>query len=813
VLRKYIISSFRNLIRQKLFYSITIGGVAIGIASFALIMLYINYEQGFDKQWKDRKRIVRLYTLMDSGERQSNTALTPFPLAPSLEKSLPQTAATLRVTTLASMLTLRTHTRKVGTERLYLADPGFFNFFDYSFLEGSANHALTKSHHVVLTRSMAHKLFNNEPALGKEIWIGPNFPLLDSAFVVCGVIEDPPYQTHLRPQVIASNLVFPDYLVDMMNQNWDFISFYTYLKLNNEQQLTNLQNQLDQWKIQTIDPWLQQQKLTYNLRFNFQPITSIHHETSLEHDIPTNIGSRYVHIFGFGALLILIIVGINYVNLSTAHSVNRASEVGMRKTMGANNQQIIRQFLGESVFISLLAFILGIIMAELLLPFFNKMLETNLILTGNLFYAKKTSLLLIILGISLIMGLVSGFLPAVFLAKYKPIEVVGRDFWYRTGNRISKRSLNLRRTLVLFQFGITVILIVATLTILQQIQFMRNKDLGFEKKSMLVITIPDEFARRQKIGELKRKLASHPGIIQTTSCFNLPGYSMDKITMTIEEKGRMRQEIINYFMVDQTFIETLSMNMLEGCFFNATSGTSDETCYVINQEAKKIFRGDPLEATVETEQSKKGKITGIMENFHYAPLNQPIEPVLFIYKPEIPRFLGIKIEQAEQDQVMRYIQRVWDEFDSKHLYEQVFLEEKLTSWYRHERRILTVMSYFSLLTLLLASLGLFGLSCFMALRKKREIAIRKAMGSSSLKVVTMFMRQYLKWILLANLMGWPVAWFIMNRWLNSFAYHISLTFSVFIAALIITLVLALVTIGYHANKSANTNPARVLKDE
>jgi len=813
VFRNYIISSFRLLTRQKLFSCITIGGIAIGIASFALILLYISFETGFDKQWKDGNKIIRLSTNMDYGKRQNNTALTPFPLAPSLKKSLPEIEATLRVTTPAAMLTLRSHSTKVGTHHLYLADSSFFSFFDYTFIEGSPENALNQPHHVVITHSMATKLFNDESALGKKILIGPNFPMLDSSFVVQGVIKDPPLQTHLRPEVIASNLVFPEYFVEIMNNGWDFISFYTYLKLTDEKHLDGFRNRISQWKIQTIDPWLQENQLTYNLRFHPQPISTIHHETDLEHDIATNTDIRYVRIFGYVALLILIIVGINYINLSTAHSVNRASEVGLRKTVGANNKQIIRQFLGESASISLMAFILGVILAEILLPFFNDMLGTNLTLTGSLVYKQNPYLLLIILGITLLMGLISGFLPAMLLARYKPVQIVGRDFWNNTGNKISRRSLNLRRILVLFQFGLTVIMIIATLTIFRQLRFMRKKDLGFEKERMLVITIPDEYALRGKITGLKKEIARHPGIIQTTSCFNLPGYSMDKITMIIEEEGHIRQEMINYFMVDQSFFETLRVKIIEGKCFNERAADTTKPTYVINQSATKIFQGNPLEAKIETEQSEKGSITGITENFHYAPLTHPIEPALFIYKPEIPRFLGMRIRSSNQDQVLRYIRQTWNAFDSKHLYEQIFLEEKLNSWYRHEERILTVMTYFSLLTLLLACLGLFGLSCYMALRRRREIAIRKAMGSSSTKVVTIFMKHYLRWVILANLIAWPLAWLAMNRWLSTFAYHTEMNLLVFIAALLITVTLALFTIGYHASKAAHNNPARVLKDE
>jgi putative ABC transport system permease protein len=812
--RNYIVSSLRSLRRQWLPSLITLGGLAIGIASFSLILAYIFYEQSFDKHWSDSERVVRITTQINQEEGSTHLAITPFALAPALSKHIPWVDQMVRVTTTENLLTIRNGEQKLGTRNLFIADSSYFNIFQCIFIEGNPDEALNKPQQIVLCRSMAKKLFGDKPALGRELIIGPDMPLLDQTFTVSGVIKDIPKTSHLCPQVLASMMAFPDYMLEMMNQDWSFIAFYSYLKVDDPSRLAALPNAMNQWKIQHLDPWIRENQLNYTLNFDFQPLEAIHHEMGLEYDSSTNTDIQYVHIFGALALLILVTVSINYINLSTARAVNRASEVGLRKTVGADNRQVIGQFLGESVLISFISFILGVMLAELFLPAFREMLETPLGITGSLFRAGSPRFLLFILGCSIIMGLISGFFPGWMLSRFKPVQIVGRDFWNRIGSRISKRSLALRRALVVFQFALTAILIIATFTILRQLQYIQKKDLGFEKEQMVVIKIPDAYSSRGGVLALKEKLMAHPAVTNVTYCLNFPGFQTNQTTMTILDEDPPRKELINYYMVDESFLQTLQLDIREGTFFEGHPADSNKTYYAINQAAQRIFNGNPIGTHVICEYATEGEIIGITRNFHYEPLHQPVKPLIYINPPNmIPQYLGVKTRANKQEEAIQHISNVWTEFGSKHLYTLNLLEEQIDGWYQHEKRMLTVMFSFALLTLLLASLGLFGLACYLAIRKRREIAIRKALGSSSRRILAGFVQHYLKWILIANLIAWPFAAILMNQWLKTFAFHIEMTWLIFLSSLLITVTLALITIGYHAYKTANTDPAAVLKDE
>lgn len=814
VFRKHLISGIRNLSRQKVTTSITIAGLAVGIASIALIMLYLQHELSYDRHWKDADRMVRISTHIDYGSRSTHTAISPYQLGPSLQAFFPALEEMTRVTRPGNnRVTLRFGPRKTGTRELFLADSTFFNFFQHAFLEGNPARALNQPRQVVLTKKLAIRLFGNNPALGEEVTIGPDYPMADQTFTVTGVVEDPKNETHLRPEAIVSSLTFPKDFINGVKQDWLWVAFYTYLKCKDEKSLTIFRDNLHQWKKKTIDPWLEKKGHGVDLHFMVQPVTAIHHQTDLEYDMSGNRDIIYTRLFAYIALLILIIVGINYINLSTARSINRASEVGLRKTMGAGTPQLVRQFLGESLLIGVLAFVLGSILAEILLPFYNNLLNTNLQLTGGLFDEGKPSILLLLLGIALLMSMISGFFPAIILSRFKPVQIVGRDFWNQIGSKISKRSLKLRRTLVLFQFILTAIMITGTLIILQQLQFMRNKDLGYNQERVLVIELPDDYQLRKEINNLKDRLIRHPGIVTATCGFNFPGYETDKTMVQIKIENGYHQEMINYYLVDQDFMRTLELEMHEGSFFSHDTDKEKKSSYVINEAALKIFGTSPIGKKVKCELAEEGEIIGVTKNFHYASLHQPIEPLLYIYQPNILRYLGVRIDGNNQKETFHFIRRKCEEFSPKHVHIYTYLDEKVSAWYHHEERILMVMGYFSTLTLLLACLGLFGLSCYMAIRKKREIAIRKSMGCSYGRILRMFTGVYLKWIIIANIIAFPISWFIINRWLQTFAFHTDMKPYIFLSTAVITILVSLITTGYHASRSANTDPAKVLKDE
>jgi putative ABC transport system permease protein len=506
-------------------------------------------------------------------------------------------------------------------------------------------------------------------------------------------------------------------------------------------------------------------------------------------------------------------VSINYINLATAKSANRANEVGIRKTMGAQKKHLVRQFLGESVMISLLAMVLGIILVELLLPVFNHLVDKNLTFTAELVGASGRSTLLIVLAVAILIGLISGIFPAFVLSRYKALRIAGRNYWNLHRSKTGRYSLNLRKGLVVFQFTVTASMIIATLIVFTQMHFMRSRDLGFDKERVVVIDIPSDRSIRQQLEAIKAEMKKVPGVTDLSASVDFPGYENTRLTFYIEEDGKYRQEMINLYQVDDRFADMLDIDMLEGRFFSKDHPSDATSAFVINEAAKKIFGDNPIGQKMACAMGVKGQIVGVTSNFNYSSLHNPIEPLVYLYKPAEAGYLGLKISSGNIPGTLKSIQEAWKKFDNKHPYQYSFLDAQFDSQYKREEKMVSIFGYFSLLTILLACLGLFGLSAFMAERRRKEIGIRKVMGSNAGLILRSFLKDYTLWVLLSNVIAWPLSYYLMERWLQNFAYRTPVSYYLFLTAAGITLLLAVATVSYHALKAANTNPADVLRDE
>jgi putative ABC transport system permease protein len=811
--RNHLLYALRTIRQNRLNSVLNIGGLTLGIASFIIIMLYIGNEMSYDRHWSDTDRIYRVSTIMDYGYRVANEAVTPYPLALSLKDHFPELTEAVRVAGNETTLTIRRGKTGTGTKQVFIVDPGFFRIFDFPFAEGSPENALTRPDGVVISGRLAGKLFSKERAVGKTLTIGPNYPFKDQTFEVVGVMEDTRNQSHLKPDIIASTLCYPqDYVKGLMENNWDFIAFYTYLKFRDPGDVAGFKQSLPVWSKQTVQPWLEENEFTYQLNFKLDPVWQIHFLKQYDHDISTNMDIGYIRIFGYIAAFILIIVSINYINLSTAKAINRANEVGLRKTMGAGNISLIKQNMSESVVLVLLAFIPGVVLAELILPGFNNLMNTDLSFTSALLQGKNVSVFIITLVVSLLLGMFSSTFPAFILSRYQPAQLVGRNIANLSAVRLFYRSTHLRKGLVLFQFTFTILLIIATMTIDKQLTYLVNKDLGFEKDRLVILHVPEKFELRAEIPKIKAELKKIPGVNEVSCCFNFPGLPTNKMTFHIIKNGRQYHEMINFYMVDEDFFRLMDLELKEGQYFSDLPVKQARSGFIINEAAVKIFGEDPVGRIVKSELGQEGKIIGITRNFHYQPLHRPVEPLVYMYG-EVPRYMGLKIKGADITTTMQEVENIWKKYTHQYVYIEHSLNEKLTDWYPSERSMLAVFGYMSFLTLFLACMGLFGLSAFMAAKRRREVGIRKAMGGSSREIINLMLQRYMKWVLLANLITWPLAWIAMKFWLNTFAYHTEPDIFIFLAATGISIVLALFTLVYHASKAANINPAEVLQEE
>jgi len=805
--KNYILSAWRNIIRQRLSSVINIGGLAIGLASFILIFLYIQKELNYDKHWEDVDKVYRISESIDYGKRAADYALSPFPLAPSLQKYFPELKQLTRISRASEKTPIEFNNQIFNIPRVHYADSNFFKIFNYTFIEGSKKNALNNPNDIVISKKIANKFFGENQAIGKT------FKINEKTYTVTGVIHAHQHPSHLQPNILRSTLSFPKSYLKNMNGDWTYIGYYTYIKFQNEPDIRQFKDKLSGWHKQTIEPWLSHHELTYKLDFKLQPLDEIHFLTAYDYDLPSNINDKYLYIFGYVAFFILLIVSINYINLSTAKAANRYKEVGIRKTLGAKRQQLIKQFLGESVMLSLIAMVLGIALTEVLLPVFNSLTGQELTFIEKLNEPYGLVNLFIILGVSLLVGTASGIFPAFVMSNFSSLQITGKNLLSGKQAKKTNQSTNLRKTLVIAQFIVTISMIIATLVVYNQIQFMQNKSLGFNKERMVIIDIPSHKPLRQNLETIKNEMKQIPEVENAVSSMDFPGFQHGRLTFYIEKNGKYRQEMINYYRVGENFHSALDIKVKEGRFFSRDYPSDPSSAIVINEAAKKIFGENPIGQKVKCGLGVDGQIIGVIEDFNYASLHKRIHPLVMLYTPQKARFLGVKIKNMQIPETLKDIEQTWKQFDSKHPYVYQFLDDQFDSQYKREEKMMSIFGYFSILTILLACLGLFGLSAFMAEKKRKEIGIRKALGSTSKSIVVKFMRQYMVWLVLSNAIAWPLAFWAMNKWLENFAYRISIQSQSFLIAAIVTLILALGTISYHAIKAANTNPAETLRDE
>lgn len=798
MLRSYIITAIRNIKRQKLSSIINIFGLAIGIVSFSLIFLYIRSELQYDKHWKDYNNIYRISESVDYGKRAADYALSPFPLASSLQDYFPEVKLSTRISRSRASTTVKHEDKIFNITDVHFADTNFFKIFNYQFIEGNPKNALNSPNNIVISLKTAKIFFGNKPAIGKILKID------DRLYTVSGVINSHKYESHLEPNILRSTLIFPEDYLKNLNGDWTLLGYYTYLKFSDKQSYINFKSKFKDWHTETIQPWLEQYELTYIIDFKLQALKEIHFLTQYEYDISSNTDIKYIYIFGLVAFFILLIVSINYINLATAKSSTRANEVGIRKILGAQRRHLIFQFNGEAIFISLLSLIIAALTIELILPVFNNLSGKNLTLFGDI------STIGILFGVTVTIGIVSGLFPAVVLSKYKALSIVGHNFFSKHGKT---KSINYRKGLVIIQFSITTTLIIATLIVSKQMHFIRKQNLGFDKDRLVVVEIPPSKELQQQLQVIKSEMEKKPNVIDAAISNDFPGFNHGRLTFYIDEDGKYRQEMINYYRVDDNFLDILNIKMKDGRFFSKDYPSDPQSAFVINEAAKKIFGQNPIGHKVLCGLGVDGQIIGVTSNFNYASLQNAIDPLVFLYAPNSAQYLGIKIKSSDISNTLKSIEQTWKQFDSNHPYIYRFLDDQFNSQYQREEKMQTIFSYFSFLTILLACLGLYGLSAFMAEQKKKEIGIRKVMGSSSLIIVKNFISQYIIWILIANAIAWPLAYVTMDKWLQNFAYRTNQAPYIFLISTLITLILALGTISFHAFKAANTNPADVLKDE
>lgn len=797
--RNYFITALRNLRRNKLYTAINIFGLSIGLAACLLIGVYITHEVSYDKFNVNANRIVRATMEYETAGTINTVATTGTKVGPQFKRIFPVIEEYTR--TFITHNVMKNGDKIFDEQHILYADPSFFKIFSFHIVEGEASTALDAPDKIVITRSMAKKYFGNEDALNKTLTSG------GKDFRVSAICEDVPQNSQIKFDFVTQFLNLGN---NVKNETWWTANWITYFLLHNEKDIPRLQQQITGYmktpEVRT-DAGLQgKDYLTYHL----EPLTRIHLYSSLAGFEP-NGSITYIYMFAVIALLILIIACANYTNLATAQSSGRSGEIGMRKVMGASKSQIFLQFMSESSLVAFIAAALALLLSILLIPYFNSVTGKQFTTEALLQPLPMVSLFIF----TLIVSFFAGLYPALILSGTQIMNVLKKGFNFTGGNNM------LRKTLIVAQFGISVFLIIYTIIILQQMHYMQTKDLGYDKEHIVVLPIGGNML--QNFQSLKDAFAQVRGVESITASYETPEYVEwgDGIT-AIDEKGK-HDISLNAMPVDLDFIKTMKMQLVAGRDFEqsdfgmmdtSNNYTNYHLPYIINETLAKKIGWTPQQAVGKTiENRATGPVVGVVKDFNFSSLHDPIGPLVIFLGRDFSRDFMLRINGNDMQSTLNRLQTVWQQRIPDRPFNYHFLDDDYNKLYLAEQRTSKLFGVAAALAILLACLGLFGLAAFTTVQRTKEIGIRRVLGANVGSITLLVSKNFLQLVSIAIIIAVPLAWLAGNKWLQGFAFRISVQAYIFIATAIITVLIALGTVGYHSIKAALSNPAKSLRTE
>jgi len=807
MIKNYFKTAFRNLVKNKFYSSINIIGLAAGLATCMLILLYVLDELSYDKYNKNSARIFRVNNEIKFGGNYFDIAVSPALLGTTMVKDFPEVEQYARLRWYGGFL-VKKGNENIQEGRVGFADSSLFDVFTFPVIAGNPKTALKERHSLVITEKIAKKYFNTTDVVGKTMLINDT-----GNYKVTAVIENIPSQSHFNFDIFVPMIEDNGSKDDnWLSENWN-----TYILLRKNADVTRLEPQLNAFMEKYSAPLLQNltnqsmddfKKSGSYIRASLTPLTDIHLHSNKMAELDGNGSVQFVYIFSAIALLILLIACVNFMNLSTARSSNRAKEVGVRKVLGSLKRNLITQFLAESLLISLIALVFALLIAWGLIPFFNQLAGKE-IHSANLFQPMMLSSLF---GLIIVVGLLAGSYPAFFLSAFKPIDVLKGKL---SGG--FKRSW-LRNSLVVFQFSISIILIFGTVVIYNQLNYIRSKDIGYDRNQ--VITINNTSALGEQVTTFKNELLQVSGVQNATMSGYLPVnyYRSNDAFFTspaLDQKSAISMQ--NWF-IDENYIPALGIKVAEGRNFSQQFPT-DSTAIIINEAAARFLETKNLLnkklyniKDVNTKQLNEWHVIGIIKNFNFSSLREVITPLAFKLGKDNSN-ISLRINSKDIPGVMAQVKSKWQSMASGKPFDYSFMDEDFNKLYTTEQRTGQIFITFAVLAILIASLGLFGLATYAAEQRIKEIGIRKVLGASVGNIAGMLSKDFLKLVLISSVIAFPVAWWGMHKWLQDFAYRVSISWWVFVVAGILALFIALATISYQAIKAGLAKPVKSLRTE
>ncbi len=807
---------FRVLMRQKNYFLLNLVGLSIGIVAFVFIYLYVENALFYDRSWKDYPHIYRVNETYSTGGKAEKMALTPYLLADRLKQNFPGILESTRLfftdpSDKNDVSSVNYRGKMYDIPNLTIGGARVFKIFNYSFTEGNPDSCLLHPNSMVISTGMKQKIFGDKPALGQKLTTSIR------TYTVTGVFNPAGHPSHLEFDAIISTNSLDKQEQKQLNTNWFWMNCYTYVKVADSVNVQKLSERVNAFADTAISNFISKQKIKISgyMRLSFQPIARIHFSQGWLYDSHSNINITYLYIFVIVALFILLMASINYVNFATARSLKRIREIGVRKVMGAFRKQLMWQYISESVIITFTAFILSLSLAELLMPAFNRLVNRQITIVDSLFSGVGLVFGILLIFFMLLLALASGSLPAFILSSLKPVEVLGgRGPVFRRNKRYSFTATGLRKFLVMVQYFVAIGVIIATLIMAAQIHYVKTRPLGFGKKNVVVVNSPPDTAFRGRVKAFVKALKSDPAIEQVATASSLPGYLTEKFLVRTRDLATGNLQTLNGFFVGYHYFDLLKIPFRSGHNFLSVKKTDSVTPFIINEAAAQYLGlKHPVGKFLYTPYTRKGKIIGVVKNFNFTSLHKRVEPLVFVLSPRFVQYIVLRINPKQKDRALDHLQKTWNRFNKKYTLYYTFLDQKLNAMYASDQKMLSLFFYFSLFVILISALGLFGLSSFLIEQRSKEISIRKVLGGSEKQIILMLVKEYMLLVLTAGLVVSPVVWFFIRKWLNSFAYHISLSPCYFLAGILLVLLIAFVTVLLQALFTVRKRPVEALKYE
>jgi putative ABC transport system permease protein len=809
LIKNYFNSLFRFSLKDKFYSLLNLFGLAIGLASAILIILYIQDEMSFDKHNEHHERIYRLESDFFINGKRDLAAITQIPMGPALKDEFPEIESMSRILP-RNGIYFRNGEDVFREDSIALADSTVFSIFTIDFLRGNPDMALTDPLTMVISESMAKKYFGTVDVINNSLK-----NLDGSEYRITGVFRDLPKNVHLRYNGLISTKTIEEQIGterfnDRSSNSFWNVATYTFVKLEEN---TTPQMVLDKFP-GFYDKYMRElgDELDASFDLRMTAITDVHYQKdALGWDLPKG-NMNYIYILGIIAVFLVFIAGVNYTNLTTARAARRGKEIGIRKVGGASKGVLRRQFLGESLITAFMAGVVALLIIMLLLGTFNSFSEKNFLLS-DIF---QWNILLIIIGLTIFTGVLSGLYPAYYLSSFNPVAIM------KGGSEGLKEKGILRRALVVSQFVISAFMIIGTIVVASQITYMRNKPLGFDKDQILIVDLNDS-SIINNIDAFKEELKRSPAIEGAARSTSVPGRFTGKSVMTIENgMGEMQENTANNIFVDFDFIDVYGLKLKDhpnARKFNKDFGSDPESSFIVNEAlAQEFNHGDASvgkrfipSVIINGEGPPEGNIIGVLEDFHYASLHNAIDGfVLRVNEGEFLTMLSVRFAEGNEGKALDWLRSTYENFHPVYPLEYTFLEDEIEKLYTQERIVFSLFIAFTILVLFISAIGLLGLSAFMTAKRTKENGIRRVMGATQNQILILFITQFSRWVLISNIVSWPLAWLAMNRWLENFEFRKDFPFWSFAVSLFASVIIAILTVSWQTVKASRMDPARSL---